>query len=59
MTADEIAAAGIALYGFWWKTPFCERFRLNPRTLRHMLAGDQPVPDGLAREIRAALAEAA
>ena len=54
MTPDEISAAGRALYGAWWKAPFCERFRLNPRTLRHMLAGTQDVPEGLAREIREA-----
>ena len=54
MTPEELTHAGRTLFGLWWKPAFCHRFGLNRRTLRHMLAGDQPVPDGLAIEIREA-----
>lgn len=59
MTPAELRTAGTTLYGFYWRGSFRERFRLNERTLRHMLAGKQDVPDGLAREIRTVLAETA
>lgn len=54
MTPDELATAGRTLFGAWWRGEFCRRFRLNPRTLRHMLAGNQDIPAGLEREIREA-----
>lgn len=55
MTAKQLEQAGRALYGEDWKPSFRQQFGLNERTLRHMLAGDQAVPDGLAFDIAATL----
>lgn len=55
MTPRQLENAARALFGNDWKPAFCERFQINPRTLRHMLAGGQEIPEGLAFDIAAAL----
>ena len=55
MTPAQIEAAGRILFGNDWRYPFCDKFLINTRTLRRFLAGTDPVPQGLAREIEVAI----
>jgi hypothetical protein len=41
MTPDLLRRAGEALFGRNWQTQFADEFEVNPRTLRHWLAGQE------------------
>ena len=42
---------GRALYGDKWQTPLAVDLGVADRTVRRWIAGDQPVPDGVATDL--------
>lgn len=43
--------AGAALWGVHWQTEAAKQLKLADRTVRRLVAGAYPVPDGVAREL--------
>ncbi|MGY3451943.1 hypothetical protein ACVILH_004285 [Bradyrhizobium sp. USDA 4353] len=52
MTADELAAAGRALYGERWQTPLALDLNVAERSLRRWLNRESSVPKGVELEVR-------
>lgn len=56
IAAEQLEAAGVALFGRNWKTELAEVLGLrDPARLRAMMRGDRPIPPGFGREIAALL----
>lgn len=55
MTPAQIEAAGKLLFGNEWRYAFADRFTLNTRTLRRLLAGVEEPPEGLVRDVEQAV----
>jgi hypothetical protein len=55
MTADDLAAAGRALYGERWQTSLAHDLHVSDRTMRRWLAGNSPIPEHAEREVRSVL----
>jgi hypothetical protein len=55
MTADELAAAGRALYGERWQTSLAMDLHVADRTMRRWLVSETPIPNGIERELREVL----
>lgn len=58
MTAAELAAACLGLWGRNWQGPLARALGVSDRTVRRWASGDAPIPDGVAREIRGILGAA-
>lgn len=59
MTPDLLAAAGAALYGPRWQSEIARDLDVSDRTVRRWVAGDQPVPPGVAVDLLRLLTERA
>lgn len=56
MTApDTLAEVGQWLYGDNWKRELVDGLDVNPRRVRAWASGEEPVPDGVWRELYEAL----
>jgi hypothetical protein len=55
MTPDLLREAGEALFGPQWQTALSRDLEVNDRTIRRWANGQNPVPDGLAADLRALL----
>ena len=55
MNADELAAAGRALYGGRWQTSLAIDLNVADRTIRRWLINQMPIPDGVKNELRQVL----
>jgi hypothetical protein len=55
MTIADLAACGEALYGPRWQTELALLLRIDSRRVRAWLQGERTVPDGIRRELVAAL----
>ena len=56
MTApDTLAEVGQWLYGDDWKRNLVDLLDVNPRRVRAWASGEEPVPDGIWRELYEAL----
>lgn len=58
MTPEELEAAARALFPASPNAGLADALRINPRTMRRMRNGDEPIPENLAAEIRVLLAQA-
>jgi hypothetical protein len=54
-----LAAAGEALYGPLWQSQLARALDVSDRTMRRWLAGDTPVPSGVAMDLMRLLTERA
>ena len=52
---DTLAEVGQWLYGDDWKRELVDNLDVNPRRVRAWAAGEEPVPDGVWRELYEAL----
>ena len=59
MTGARLAAIGRILFGGFYRADFERHFALSNRSLRRMLAGEQPIPIGLIRDLETALRDKA
>lgn len=57
MTPDILRAYGEALFGPRWQSELARALDVNERTMRRWLAGDTPIPDGLADDLAKLKAE--
>jgi hypothetical protein len=48
MSADLLQRAGEALYGLRWQSELARDLDVADRTVRRWLAGETPIPDGVA-----------
>lgn len=53
MTAEELAAAGQAMFGERWQRPLARTIGWSPRSLRFWKNGQRPIPEAAAEKIRA------
>ena len=51
MTPELLLASGVALYGERWQSELSRDLDVTDRTIRRWLAGDQPVPSGVAVDL--------
>lgn len=52
MTPAELRASGEALFGYGWQSKLARHFSVADRTVRRWVAGEAPVPEGIATAIR-------
>lgn len=57
MSPDALRAAGKALYGERWQSPLADSLAVNRRSVKRWVDGDWPIPDRIAAEVDALLAE--
>jgi hypothetical protein len=55
--AAYLVAAGEALFGPRWKASLAEELAVADRTLRHWIAGRDPVPVGVIADLKRMVAE--
>ncbi len=55
MTIDELRAIGLAAYGVNWQSPLARAIGISPRHMRRLIAGESPITEGIAADIRRAL----
>jgi predicted transcriptional regulator len=51
MSPDTLAAAAAAIYGDYWQSALARDLGVADRTVRRWLAGDSPIPEGVAGEL--------
>lgn len=51
MTADQLHAAGTALFGAQYRDALREELDVGERILRRWLAGSAPIPDGVRDDV--------
>lgn len=59
MTPELLLSCGVALYGERWQSELARDLDVTDRTVRRWLAGDQPVPSGVAVDLLRLLTERA
>ena len=59
MTPKLLTECGCALYGERWQSEIARDLGVTDRTVRRWLAGDQPVPSGVAVDLLRLLTERA
>lgn len=59
MTSDLLTACGEALYGPRWQSEMSRALAVDDRTIRRWVAGDSPVPAGVAVDLLRLLIERA
>lgn len=59
MTLDLLTKAGEALYGPRWQSELARDLDVDDRTMRRWVAGDSPVPSGVAVDLLRLLTERA
>jgi hypothetical protein len=52
MTSTELADVAGSIFGSHWQTALAKHLKINPRTVRRWAAGDFPIPDQIAAELR-------
>jgi len=52
LTAPELRALALAIWGHRWQGPLARALAVNPRTVRRWASGDVPVPDRVEEELR-------
>ena len=52
MTPATLARIGRALHGEQWQTPLAVDLDVADRTMRRWIAGDTPIPAGIAGELK-------
>lgn len=52
MTPELLIECGRALYGQQWQSPLARDLGVSDRTIRRWVAGQFPVPDGVAADLR-------
>lgn len=57
MTPRLLTECGAALYGDRWQSELARDLDVTDRTVRRWLAGDQPVPSGVAVDLHRMLIE--
>lgn len=55
MTRDDLVAAGEALYGPRWQSEVARLLSIDDRRVRAWLAGERPIPAGIAPELASEL----
>lgn len=50
-----LKSVGEMLFGYFWRRDFETRFNISNRSLRRMLANQQDIPAGLARDMEIAI----
>lgn len=50
-TIPDLALVGEALYGPLWRTELARQLGVTYRTMRRWLAGQSPIPAGIARDL--------
>ena len=59
MTPDLLTACGEALFGPRWQSEMSRALAVDDRTIRRWVAGDSPVPVGVAVDLLRLLSERA
>lgn len=54
MDRSELITVAVALFGEGWQAPLADATGINPRSIRRMAAGAQPVPQRLVAALTAA-----
>lgn len=52
ITASELRALGLAVWGHEWQSPLARALKISPRTVRRWASGDTSIPDGVEAQIR-------
>jgi len=51
MTPELLQRIGRALYGHFWLPNLAEALDVSERTMRRLMAGQAPIPEGLSRDL--------
>ena len=52
MTIEAFRAACLARFGYGWQSKFARWAKINPRTVRKWVAGENPIPGWVAVLLR-------
>lgn len=52
MDREQLIRAGRLLYGERWQTPLAADLNIGDRRVRAWLAGERPIPAGIAADLR-------